>query len=57
MLLKDFLKLTSGMQGVVVQHNKDCEYITDYALRHQDKLEIVHFRAWDNIVYILVKEH
>lgn len=56
MLLKDFLKLTSGMQGVVVQCGKDCEYITDYALRNQDKFEVLHFHAHNNIIYILVKQ-
>ena len=56
MLLKDFINCMDKEQDVTIQHAHTYEFMTDYALAHQDEYQVVYFCAFKNSIVVLVLE-
>ena len=56
MLLKDFINCMDKEQYITIQHAHTYDFITDYALGHQDEYQVVYFCTHMDEIIVLVLE-
>ena len=56
MLLKDFINCMDKEQDITIQHAHTYDFITDYALEHQEEYQVVYFCTNMNSIVVLVLE-